>query len=138
MIGQIKKICDGLNFDNQAVLLCLDLWILAQAWDDVVDDNGPTDLAIKKAAIDLPMNQYYVNYNIVAEVAKAHAKWVTANEYEKSKVNIDKAYMLRAAYYDILLHVYLCQHGHETLPMASKFIYDCYGETLEDLKEELK
>ena len=133
----IEKFIEGLGLSGNASKMLKDLWDFAQLWDDVVDEGKPADEAIKLGSVIIPSNPIYIPYAIQPEIAKAHAKWETANHYEKNKVNIDKAYMLRAVFYDIALHIYMYEKGAGNLPEAAIRIYNCYGETLAELTEEV-
>ncbi len=133
----IKPFIESLGLSDNASKMLQDIWDFAQHWDDVVDEGKPADEAIKLGSVITPSNPVYLQYGIQPEIAKAHAQWETANHYEKNKVNIDKAYMLRAAYYDIALHIYMYEKGVGNLPEAAIHIYNCYGETLAELTEEV-
>lgn len=133
----ITPFIESLELTPNSNKLLHDLWDLAQLWDDVVDEEKPADEAIRLGSVIIPNNPIYVQYNIASEIAKAHSKWQTANFYEESKESLDKAYMLRASYYDIVLHVYFCEYGADNLPNAAIHIYNSYGETLPQLKEEV-
>lgn len=133
----ITPFIESLNLTPNSNKLLHDLWDFAQLWDDVVDEGKQADEAIRLGSIIIPNNPVYHQYNIASEISKAHAKWETANTYEDKKENLDKAYMLRASYYDIALHVYFCEYGADKLVDAAIHIYNSYGETLPQLKEEV-
>ncbi len=133
----IKPFIESLELSDNASKMLQDLWDFAQHWDDVVDEGAPADEAIKLGSIIIPSNPIYIPYAIQPEIAKAHAKWEAANYYEGKKVNIDKAYMLRASYYVIALHICMCEKCVENLPNTAIHIYNWYGETLEELTKEV-
>ena len=133
----IKPFIESLELSDNANKMLQDLWDFAQHWDDVVDEGKPVDEAIKLGSVIIPSNPVYLQYGIQPEIAKAHAKWEAANYYERKKVNVDKAYMLRAAYYDIALHIYMYEKGADNLPNTAIHIYNCYGETLAELTKEV-
>jgi len=133
----IKPFIESLELSDNASKMLQDLWDFAQHWDDVVDEGAPADEAIKLGSVIIPSNPIYIPYAIQPEIAKAHAKWEAANHYERNKVNINKSYMLRASYYDIALHIYMYEKGAGKLPEAAIHIYNCYGETLAELTEEV-
>jgi hypothetical protein len=65
-------------------------------------------------------------------------RWIGANRLEDNREDLHKAYMWRAAYYDLILEVVRLVHGFEAAANASDFVAKLYGETFEDYVKEFQ
>lgn len=127
--------------DQYAASFARQLWSAIQIWDDIEDEGQHPDhnalcswLAFGKerdpffrAHADLMRPAFLIVY----------LSWTAANVMERGDENdVAKAYMLRAAYYQ-LLHVmaYACGGDMHAVAVGPE-IYRFYGETLDDLQKE--
>ena len=65
-------------------------------------------------------------------------RWIGANKLEENKEELHKAYMWRAAYYDLILEVVRLVHGFEEAAKVSDYIAKLYGESFEDYVREFQ
>jgi hypothetical protein len=116
-------------------------------WDDLIDkDNELKDEEINDVftflMVDMPMNPFYaVNQRDIAPMMQnIILKWHTANVFEKEKeVNdVDKAYMLRAELYQLFVLCATLIGGREWGREMSIHIWRLYGESVKELKKEVK
>ncbi|OED34069.1 hypothetical protein AB832_08180 [Flavobacteriaceae bacterium (ex Bugula neritina AB1)] len=124
--------------DEKLIDLMMDLWDVMQAWDDAVDGDPHNHAeAYKKAMINLPNNPYYIPCNIPFLVAQAYYNWNTANIFETKKEELEKAYMLRASYYGIIIMVVHTVHGKEEAERIAPYTWRYYDETYKDYHNEM-
>jgi hypothetical protein len=80
--------------------------------------------------------------NLVKSIVKRHAflslKWIGANKLEDNREQLHKAYMWRAAYYDLVLEVVRLIHGFDGAASAAEYVAKLYGETYEDYVKEFE
>ena len=127
--------------DINAAMLCYDYFIIAQYWDDLIDkDNKLEDIEIHDAfytsLISIPTNPFYLknSHKILPVLEVSIYKWFQSNKYESEKIELNKAYMLRAGLYDIFSVCYIAIHGID----ADFNIYDLYGETFNEFRKEFE
>jgi hypothetical protein len=65
-------------------------------------------------------------------------KWIGANKLEENSEEFSKAYMWRAAYYDLILEVVRVCHGFEAASNVAPYVAKMYGEKFEDYMKEFK
>jgi hypothetical protein len=134
----------SLKLPEEAIRWLLDLWDVIQAWDDVVDGH-----AIERAALDraiwlsmygLPANVFFDRhrYALLPVMANAVLKWKASDTIERERLaeHYQKAYMLRAGYYDVVLHVLAIVHGDAEAMKSAHIVPSLYGETYEDYVKE--
>jgi len=124
--------------DERLIDLMMDLWDVMQAWDDAVDgDEANHAEGYKKAMLNLPNNPYYISCNIPFLVSQSYYNWNTANQFEKDKIELEKAYMLRASYYGIIIMVVHSVHGREEAERIAPYAWRYYDESYEDYYKEM-
>lgn len=131
----------GLPID--AVVFLLKVWDAIQFLDDVKDGHAVTnvDAGIYTLIVGLPTDPFLAQHRTILEGAlvAAYHKWQAANRIEaaQDRAQLNKAYMWRAGYYDlVLLVVALCLPREETEVIAPE-ILKLYGETCEDYVKEI-
>jgi len=118
----------------------LALWEAIQGLDDW-HDGTPADTfpAIWACLVQLPGNPFLAaNASVLVPVmANMVLKWVAANTVEdaRDQDQLDKAYVWRAGYYDVVLQTVLIVHGKDAKDMAVR-VMKLYGETRESYLEE--
>ena len=136
-----------LQGNSNAIVFCLDMIKAIHLWDDLIDkDNELKDEEINDVftflMVDMPMNPFYaVNQRDIAPMMQnIILKWHTANVFEKEKeVNdVDKAYMLRAELYQLFVLCATLIGGREWGREMSIHIWRLYGESVKELKKEVK
>ena len=148
---QLPTFKENLNYwligNSNAIVFCLDMIKAIHLWDDLIDkDNELNDEEINDVftflMVDMPMNPFYaVNQREIAPMMQnIILKWHTANVFEKEKeVNdVDKAYMLRAELYQLFVLCATLIGGREWGREMSIHIWRLYGESVKELKKEVK
>ena len=148
---QLPTFKENLNYwligNSNAIVFCLDMIKAIHLWDDLIDkDNELKDEEINDVftflMVDMPMNPFYaVNQRDIAPMMQnIILKWHTANVFEKEKeVNdVDKAYMLRAELYQLFVLCATLVGGREWGREMSIHIWRLYGESVKELKKEVK
>ena len=148
---QLPTFKENLNYwligNSNAIVFCLDMIKAIHLWDDLIDkDNELKDEEINDVftflMVDMPMNPFYaVNQREIAPMMQnIILKWHTANVFEKEKeVNdVDKAYMLRAELYQLFVLCATLVGGREWGREMSIHIWRLYGESVKELKKEVK
>ena len=148
---QLPTFKENLNYwligNSNAIVFCLDMIKAIHLWDDLIDkDNELKDEEINDVftflMVDMPMNPFYaVNQREIAPMMQnIILKWHTANVFEKEKeVNdVDKAYMLRAELYQLFVLCATLIGGREWGREMSIHIWRLYGESVKELKKEVK
>jgi len=134
----IEKVIRAFIADENAVKLLLDIWIVIQAWDDAYDgDENDHVEGYKKAMVDLPNNPLYVPAAIAYQIKSIYIDWMAANKFEKRKEHLNKAYMLRASYYRIIIHIVDFLYGVDSAVDVADKIWSCYGEEFKDFEGEI-
>ena len=148
---QLPTFKENLNYwligNSNAIVFCLDMIKAIHLWDDLIDkDNELKDEEINDVftflMVDMPINPFYaVNQREIAPMMQnIILKWHTANVFEKEKeVNdVDKAYMLRAELYQLFVLCAALVGGREWGREMSIHIWRLYGESVKELKKEVK
>lgn len=118
----------------------LALWELIQGLDDW-HDGTPADTfpAIWAALVQLPGNPFLAANatTLVPVMANMVLKWHAANivESDRDQEQLDKAYVWRAGYYDVVLQTVLIVHGGNAKDMAVH-VMKLYGENRMDYRAE--
>ena len=135
---------DNLKLPLEAQLWLTDFWDVIQGLDDW-RDNDPVDPAEKEKVIyqvmvALPMNPFFQfhAHSLLPIMSNLVLKWIAANRLEDNKEELHKAYMWRAAYYDLVLEVVRLVHGYQDASIASEYVAKMYGESFEDYVKEFK
>ena len=131
-------LCDIFPDHPDAVSLLVDLWEVMQAWDDAYDkDPANHHEGYKTALIDLPANPLYQSCSVPFLVAQCFYDWMTANIFEECGIQLEKAYMLRAGYYRIIISLVHMLQGPKEAEKKAPRIWGYYGEKFTDYQEEL-
>lgn len=133
-----------LNLPEPTVRWLLDFWNVIQGLDDWRDNDEVSpqekEAVIYKVMFLLPNNPFfqYHSKELLPIVSNLVLRWIGANRLEDNKEDLHKAYMWRAAYYDLILEVVRLVHGFEAAANASDFVARLYGETFEDYVKEFQ
>lgn len=87
---------------TDAVNFIKTIFAIVETWDDLIDkdqaiDDGAINLAFRQALVDLPRNPFYREHfdRLSPLVESAIYDWLTANELEKQKAELQTAFGLR-------------------------------------------
>lgn len=133
-----------LNLPEPTVRWLLDFWSVIQGLDDWRDNDEVSpqekESVIYKVMFLLPNNPFfqYHSKELLPIVSNLVLRWIGANRLEDNREDLHKAYMWRAAYYDLILEVVRLVHGFEAAANASDFVARLYGETFEDYVKEFQ
>jgi hypothetical protein len=133
-----------LNLPEPTVRWLLDFWSVIQGLDDWRDNDEVNpqekEAVIYKVMFLLPNNPFfqYHSKELLPIVSNLVLRWIGANRLEDNREDLHKAYMWRAAYYDLILEVVRLVHGFEAAANASNFVAKLYGETFEDYVKEFQ
>jgi len=133
-----------LNLPEPTVRWLLDFWNVIQGLDDWRDNDEVSpqekEAVIYKVMFLLPNNPFfqYHSKELLPIVSNLVLRWIGANRLEDNREDLHKAYMWRAAYYDLILEVVRLVHGFEAAANASDFVARLYGETFEDYVKEFQ
>lgn len=134
----------SLNLPEPTVRWLLDFWSVIQGLDDWRDNDEVSpqekEAVIYKVMFLLPNNPFfqYHSKELLPIVSNLVLRWIGANRLEDNREDLHKAYMWRAAYYDLILEVVRLVHGFEAAANASDFVAKLYGETFEDYVREFQ
>ena len=135
---------DNLKLPVEAQEWLLDYWNVIQGLDDW-EDNDPVDdiekeKVIYQVLVNMPANPFFrLNaYALLPVMSNMVLKWIGANKLEDNKEQLDKAYMWRAAYYDVILEVVKLVHGYKVAAEAAAYVAKMYGEIFEEYVKEFK
>ena len=122
----------------------LDFWSVIQGLDDW-RDNDPVEprqkeKVIYQVMVELPQNQFFQahSHNLLPIVSSLILRWIGANKLEDNREQLQKTYMWRAGYYDLVLEVVRLVHGFDGAANAAEFVAKLYGETYEDYVKEFQ
>jgi hypothetical protein len=122
----------------------LNFWDVIQGLDDWRDNDAvdatEKELVIYKVMVAMPSNPFFQQHanHLLPIVSNLVLKWIAANKLEDNKEDLHKAYMWRAAYYDLILEVVRLVHGYVEASIVSDYVAKMYGETFEDYVKEFK
>jgi hypothetical protein len=132
----------NLPLDTQRWLT--DFWDVIQGLDDWRDndavDPAEKEKVIYQVMVSLPSNPFFQRHaqHLLPIMSNLVLKWIAANRLEDNKEELNKAYMWRAAYYDLVLEVVGLVHGYENAAIASQYVAKMYGESFEDYVKEFQ
>jgi hypothetical protein len=134
----------NLELPVDAQLWLTDFWDVIQGLDDW-RDNDPVDPTEKEKVIyqvmvAMPMNPFFQRHanHLLPIMSNLVLKWIAANRLEDNKEELSKAYMWRAAYYDLVLEVVRLVHGYVDAANVSDYVAKMYGESFEDYVKEFQ
>ena len=139
-----EQLLAPLNLPPTAQRWLLDFFNVIQGLDDW-RDNDPVEpkqkeKVIYQVMVELPQNHFFQTYshNLLPLVSILVLKWIGANKLEDNREQLHKAYMWRAAYYDLILEVVRLVHGFDEAASAAEYVAKLYGETYEDYVKEFE
>lgn len=139
-----EQLLAPLNLPFAAQKWLIDFFTVIQGLDDW-RDNDPVDpqqkeKVIYQVMVELPQNQFFQthSHNLLPLISILVLKWIGANKLEDNREQLHKAYMWRAAYYDLILEVVRLIHGFDAAANAAEYVVKLYGETYEDYVKEFE
>lgn len=135
---------NNLSLPLSAQQWLLDFWDVIQGLDDWRDndsvDASEKEKVIYQVMVAMPSNIFFQQHanHLLPIMSNLVLKWIGANKLEDNKEELNKAYMWRAAYYDLILEVVYLVHGYKDAALASNYVAKMYGETFEDYVKEFK
>jgi hypothetical protein len=120
----------------------LDLWHMAQVFDDVADGDAVArqdlDRAVWKGLVAMPSNPFFTAHISALQPALAMAilKWKASDDAERAGQADERSFVWRAAYYDIVLLVVLLVHGYDKAMEKASVVMALYGEDFAKYREE--
>ena len=137
-----EQLLAPLNLPLTAQRWLIDFFSVIQGLDDW-RDNDPVDpkqkeKVIYQVMVELPQNHFFQtnSHNLLPLISILVLKWIGANKLEDNREQLHKAYMWRAAYYDLILEVVRLVHGFDEAANAAEYVAKLYGETYEDYVRE--
>jgi hypothetical protein len=139
-----EQLLAPLNLPLSAQKWLIDFFWVIQGLDDW-RDNDPVEpkqkeKVIYQVMVELPQNHFFQtnSHNLLPLVSILVLKWIGANKLEDNREQLHKAYMWRAAYYDLILEVVRLVHGFDGAASAAEYVAKLYGETYEDYVKEFE
>jgi hypothetical protein len=135
---------NNLNLPIDTQLWLTDFWDVIQGLDDWRDNDTVDSLekekVIYQVMVALPSNPFFQRHaqHLLPIMSNLVLKWIAANKLEDNKEELNKAYMWRAAYYDLVLEVVRLVHGYENAALASDYVAKMYGESFEEYVKEFQ
>lgn len=133
----------ALGLPEVACAFLVKVWEAIQFLDDVKDGDAIADVdgGIYTLIVALPTDEFLCAHRAVllGGLAAMYHKWQAANAVEAARdaTQLDKAYVWRAGYYDLVLLVAaLCLPRARVDELAAS-ILSLYGETREDYLKEI-
>jgi len=139
-----EQLLAPLNLPLAAQRWLIDFFWVIQGLDDWRDDDPvepkQKEKVIYQVMVELPQNHFFQNnsHNLLPIVSILILKWIGANKLEDNREQLHKAYMWRAAYYDLILEVVRLVHGFDGAASAAEYVAKLYGETYEDYVKEFE
>ena len=137
-----EQLLAPLNLPPAAQRWLIDFFWVIQGLDDWRDDDPvepkQKEKVIYQVMVELPQNHFFQahSHNLLPIVSILILKWIGANKLEDNREQLHKAYMWRAAYYDLILEVVRLVHGFDEAANAAEYVAKLYGETYEDYVKE--
>jgi len=139
-----EQLLAPLNLPPAAQKWLIDFFWVIQGLDDWRDDDPvepkQKEKVIYQVMVELPQNHFFQanSHNLLPLVSVLILKWIGANKLEDNREQLHKAYMWRAAYYDLILEVVRLVHGFDGAAGAAEYVAKLYGETYEDYVKEFE
>lgn len=128
--------------DQDAVNFAMALWEATQEWDDLEDEGECSNHneLLSWLAFGKEYMPFFARHAHILRPAllQLYLRWRAANVLENGNRNdVNKAYMLRAGFYDVLhLMAWICG-GEDHAWRVGPQIYRSYGETADGLWKEM-
>ena len=117
------------------ILECLHVWDDLYDGDSVTSSDG--NKAFLNAMVKIPTHPLSRNIpHLPYMIQSIYLQWQAANKMEERKKGFEKSFMLRAAVYQFFIDLSSYLHGIEHAESISVLVWDWYGETAKDIKEE--
>lgn len=128
--------------DERACDFAAALWTAIQEWDDLHDEGRCKNhnALLSWLAFGKEYTPYFAeNAHILRPALLVmYLSWRAANVLERgSRDDVAKAFMLRAAFYQVLHVMAWIAGGDDHAADVGPEIYRAYGETIEDLAQEM-
>jgi hypothetical protein len=143
-VDQLYIHFNNLKLPADAQVWLYDFWDVIQGLDDWRDNDevaaDEKEKVIYQVMVAMPMNPFFQRHanSLLPIMSNLVLKWIAANRLEDNKEEFSKAYMWRAAYYDLVLEVVRLVHGYVDASIASVYVAKMYGESFEDYVKEFK
>ena len=134
----------NLQLPSAAQLWLFDFWDVIQGLDDWRDGDAveaaEKESVIYKTMVAMPSNPFFKQFSaeLLPVMSNLVLKWIGANKLEDNNEELSKAYMWRAAYYDLILEVVRLCHGFEAASNVAPYVAKMYGEKFEDYMKEFQ
>lgn len=127
--------------DEAACAFAASLWTAIQEWDDLEDEGKCADLngLLSWLAFTKEYTPYFAAHAHLLRPAllQMYLSWRAANVLDRgTPQDREKAYMLRAGYYQVLHLMAWIAGGDHAAAEYGPEIYRSYGETVADLEKE--
>lgn len=131
--------------DTAAIELSFMLLDVSQIWDDLVDKDKPVstediDKAFLYSLQYIPTHKYW-SPALHCMLTSVYLRWHAANQIEADTYSdeneLAKAWMLRAALFDLFELIALQLHGIDWAKKNARLIRQFYGETLTKFTAEV-
>lgn len=133
----IRENLEAMGLCEEAVVFVMKLWESIQFLDDVKDGDELKDVDrnIYRVLVELPCDPFFQRNSaaIGPAMAVAFHKWRAANWAESQRTDLDRAYMWRAGFYDVVLLCFVLTMPPDDVPTEALMLY---GETREDYVKE--
>ena len=135
---------NNLNLPASAQQWLFDFWDVIQGLDDWRDNDSvdatEKEKVIYQVMVAMPSNPFFQSYasHLLPIMSNLVLKWIGANKLEDNGEDLNKAYMWRAAYYDLILEVVRLVHGYVDAAKVADYVAKMYGESFEDYVKEFK
>lgn len=135
------KILEWMRGDEDATHFAVQMWDALQQWDDIIDEGRcetPNDL-MGWLAFGKEYHPFFAKHSPILRPCflQLYLSWTSANVLERgSRDDVNKAYMLRAGYYQFLQMMAWCVGGERWAVLVGPDIYRYYAETADGLWKE--
>jgi hypothetical protein len=130
--------------DKEATALSLNLFGIAQKWDDLIDGDPLSKKDVNTLFLDciftVQQSPYWTPMGLSHHILNVFLRWRDSDTMERgdfSDDDLNKCYMLRAGLYDLFVVIAYYLHGSEWAFEIGPLVRRSYGEKLNDYKEEI-
>lgn len=144
MKQELLKHFTNLNLPSATQEWLLDFWDVIQGLDDWRDNDAvdakEKELVIYKVMVNMPSNPFFQAYasHLLPIMSNLVLKWIAANKLEDNSEELEKAYMWRASYYDLVLEVVRLVHGYANASEVADYVAKMYGESFNEYVKEFQ
>lgn len=137
-----REILRWVRGNEAAADFLLMAWHAAQEWDDIEDDGRAAhgNAAISWLAFGKEYHPFFAAHAALLRplMLSISQRWRAANVLDRgSREDVEKALMLRAGYYDLIVMCAWIVGGDAWAETCAPEIYRMYGETVESLWKEM-